>query len=465
MWPFRRPKPPPKKSDVLATQVRVKSITRPLTKQGGSPPPIAMPSQESAIELALQQLLRTNRWSDTLKILELQAPLLLTDEAQTLLRRYIREVRESGAPEAVNIAMYLEAHRLLLERARVVGIQRAWDEFLAIRPAPEKESARAAPSDAQVTMDAVRELLGTETWSDTLNQLIQHQSQLLTDSADQLITALIQLAMQETSPDAIESIKYLELHRALLRDARSIGIDRAWSNFESARSVLNQHRDRDRDAAHGVPPSNQGAMPNPAAVSEALRVLLTTPNWDSTRTYLEMQQGLLLTDLCDLFISQLIAASESDPDPRARRGVVYLELHRRLLRRARREGIPHAWDQFERELLETQQSMSNEQDDGRPSMLHGDTVDLAAANRAIRELISAPSLRQELVVVEARRGVLLTEAAITILSDEADKMERRGTQRDVMAVQILRLQVQLLVRSREVGLEQAWKEYVAARGE
>jgi hypothetical protein len=375
MWPFRRHKPLPKKSDVLATQVRVKSITRPLTKRNSSPPPTL--AGQVPVEAALQRLLGTDSWSETRRVLDYEASALLTDEAQALLHRYVHEVRESGAPEAVNIAMYLEAHRLLLDRARTVGIDRAWDEFLAIRPIPEKDADSGdAPTEAQATMIALRDLLGTDSWTETFEQLLRHQDRLLSDSADQLITALIQLAMQETSPEAMESVRYLELHRALLRDARTLGTERAWSNFEVARAEM----ERERDPQRTMPPVNRGASLNPAAISEALRTLLTTPSWNETRRVLEQQQTLLLNDLCDQFISQLITAAGRDPDPRAARSALFLELHRRLLRRARSEGIPSAWEAFRRDLAQIQ-------DDGekRPSALHGGNADLAAVHRAVRE--------------------------------------------------------------------------------
>ncbi len=210
MWPFHRHKPLPKKQDVLATQVRVKSITRPLTKQSNLNPPPGVAQQISPVESALQQFLRTSSWQETRQVLDRAAPLLLSEDAQTILRRYIQDVRASRMPEAVNIAMYLEAHRLLLERARAIGIGPAWDEFLAIRPVPEKTDEQDPnATEAQATMDALRELLGTETWSQTHAVLIRLRERLLTESADQMLSALIQLAMQESSKEAVESIRYL----------------------------------------------------------------------------------------------------------------------------------------------------------------------------------------------------------------------------------------------------------------
>ncbi len=456
MWPFHRHKPLPKKQDVLATQVRVKSITRPLTKQGNLNPPPGVAQQISPVESALQQFLRTSSWQETRQILDRAAPLLLSEDAQTILRRYIQDVRASRMPEAVNIAMYLEAHRLLLERARAIGIGPAWDEFLAIRPVPEKTDEQDPnATEAQATMDALRELLGTETWSQTHAVLIRLRERLLTESADQMLSALIQLAMQESSKEAVESIRYLELHRNLLRDARTLDIDRAWANFERARQDVERGQETTPLPSGG---SNARATPNPAAVSEALRTLLTTTDWDETRRVLEAQQALLLTDICDIFISQLLVAAQNDPDPRARRGEVYLELHRNLLRHARQDGIPAAWEVFLVDLRRVRQQLDEEP--SKPRVANGQT-DLAAVHRAVRELISAPSRQSERIVLDARRGVLLTDDAVHVITDEADRMERRGTQRDVTAVRQLRHQAKLLTRARDVGIDRAWSEYEA----
>ncbi len=173
-------------------------------------------------------------------MLEREREVLLSDDAIALLDRFIRDVQQSGMGDAAEVARYLAAHRALLLRARQVGVELAWDDFLAAIPSADKETP---PEDAEAEniMMAVKELLGTDTWHETREVFVRDLRHLLTDAAEHLIESLIQLAVQEGTPEAIEGARYLELHLRLLREARHAGPRSRLAAFRCRAAAAGSH--------------------------------------------------------------------------------------------------------------------------------------------------------------------------------------------------------------------------------
>jgi hypothetical protein len=468
MWFFqrKRDKAFEKKDDIQAQDVRPKGVTRPSHQRADTP--TAEMLRRARIDRTLQGFLSADNWEETHDTLVRDRELLLTDEAISVLRDFVQQVREQDQPNAQHMADYLDAHRILLERARIVGIEAAWREFRALRLNEDAEAGNTPDYDdeTQAVIAVLKRLLGTESWHETYAILSEERERLTSVAAEQFLSALIQVARQDTNPQSREGLRYLELHRTLLRELRLLGLETAWANFEQGR------RELDAEVAHRPavgPPSEV------AAVARALRRLLSTNNWADVRQILERDQALLLSEASDRILEDLLINARNDDDPRALKGVVYLGLHRRLIRRAREVGLSQAWSEFESALAEANGRATeilpnpftgeiNTLPELDPDSFLADDVPLEDVTKLVNAFLGAASWDQAHEVLIRHPQELMTEAAISLIEERAEFLYKRGDGRDVYAAHLLDLQATMLRRAREVGIERAWAEFEADRG-
>lgn len=459
MWPFRkqRGKPAPHKQDVLASEVHPKGVTRPHHRL---PDPISTEvAHRVQLDRALHAFMSADNWTATHAVLVRDQALLLSDEALSILADFVEQARQQPQPPgSAGMVAYLEAHRILVSRARRVGIDQAWLEFQAthvqeMRPADHQELASADP-ESQAIGAALKHLLGTESWNETYAAFVRDQALLLTETADQFLSALIQVARQDHSPHGVEGVHYLEMHRTLLREARTHGIDVAWEHFDHTRRQLESSQEQHALPSAGPPHAIE------SAVAAALKALLTTESWADTRKVLEHSQHLLLTDDCDYLLNDLLAAAQRDLDPNATRSAVYLRLHQRLLRMARREGIAVAWRDFE-EALEIASAPDDRSLRSRLSaILPPPQLEVA---EAVQIFLNAASWTEARRILELHQQTLLSAAAVTEIQRRAETLHAQGAGRDLYAARLLKLQARLLQRARTVGINQAWAEFESER--
>jgi hypothetical protein len=440
---FRRrtSKPPPQKADPEAIHIFPKGVTRP---QRAIHDAQSMEMVRRArIERALHLFLSTENWEATRTTLENEKQFLLTDEARSLLVEFIEQTRDSDAPGAERVASYLDAHLMLLDRAREVGIDRAWREFVSTRvvvetPPESPESTQEA--ETQSIVDSLRRLLAARTWSETREVLEREQRLLLTDTADEFLGALMRAASRYDSEEAQDSYDYLRLHRQLLRDARNRGIDPAWVTFQ--RDVRQHESEIERRLLSEL---NGASLTD---VKRSVVALLNTPTWTETRRQLERDKALLLTGAGEFILRDIIRQAEREPT-NARR-LAYLQMHLRLIQLAREEGIDKAWLSFAGALDIT------------------DGIEIAPdpiqrVRNAVRTYLAAASWESAHTTLLRLREDLLGDLAISLISAQADQLEADPSGRNLYAARLLRLQEQLLRRARDVGIERAWGEFEADR--
>lgn len=439
---FRRkrrddPKPASAKSDYEAEDVRIKGATQPkhrAVRPDGTLAPLP------GVERAVQLLLGAGSPEESFAILQQSHEELLSDDAQRILRELVSQA--AGHPEGERMSAYLEAHRVLLEQARDIGVEAAWQQFMAARQAPDPSGAEMMDPESQATINALKQFLGTESWNDTYAILEREQDRLTSEAADQFLSTLIRMAQQDTHPRAAEGVRYLELHLTLLRETRTLGLDQAWERFTVTRQDMPST------------PIATGAQfdADPAAAAAALKSLLTTDSWPDTRAILEQQAEVLLSDTCAQMLGDLVDAARRDPDPRAARSAVYLELHQQLLENARVVGIAEAWHDFESALAKV-----NEQQRQRGGEYPETSPQSIAA--AVNAFLGAAGWVQARFILFTRQRDLLNEDAAALIQAEAERLLARGTGRDLYAANLLRAQSRLLLRARDIGLEQAWEEF------
>ena len=120
---------------------------------------------------ALEQFINTSDWDDARRVAE-QRPELLSDEALALLAESIADYRLS---ERDQVADYLEEHRVVLDRAREVGLDRAFaeaneraQENLARR---QEELSNLRPAEMTGVQAAIWELLDADN-PETLDRIL-----------------------------------------------------------------------------------------------------------------------------------------------------------------------------------------------------------------------------------------------------------------------------------------------------
>ncbi len=435
----RRTKLTPAKSDVQAPDARTKGITRPLPAIEDTQAPQLI--RRAHVERSLQQFLSTENWDQTYEVLVREQNRLLTDEARALLAEFIAQTRDSSAPEAAQVADYLEAHLRLLERAGAVGIEPAWREFRATRIETTAEGQSAdqrAAAETPPAIDALRRLLSARGLSETRAILESESELLLSDIVDEYLATVVRLASRQHTEEGRESAEFLRLHLQLLRDARQEGIARAWQRFERAMNQLDSERQQ-RFARELAGATQED-------VATALRSLLTTTTWDDTRAVLEREHQLLLTSVCDHLLREHIHRMEREPHQA--RHVVYLRMHLRLLQLAREDGIDAAWRQFEAAMGIGAASPPAAAAPDEPALRVRD---------AVRAYLSAASWTSAHLVLLRHRDDLLSELAISLVGAQADQLQANPTARNLYAARLLTLQARLLRRAREIGVERAWE--------
>jgi hypothetical protein len=457
MWFFRRrrAKPGPDKYDVMADDVRPKGITRPLPRMPSEAVHGQLTLHRARINRAVQMLLSAENWSASHEILVTEQTNLLNEEAISILNGFITQAEQSGLPGSNNVASYLRAHRLLLERAIVIGADEAWDEFQARLNTPEGTSDDQR--ETQHTVDTLRRFLSTDSWSETYTILLQEQNHLLTDTADQFLSSLIEVAESSKDPYARDGLRYLNLHRTLLRESRTIGIEQAWLNFEAAR--------QQSTPTEPLQPTDQVTVrgeENTQDIANAIRSLLTTSTWDETRQILERERNLLLSETCARLFTDLIRTTEREHGEHAGRNLVYLKMHQRLLQLARTDGISRAWASFA-EAMGIPYSPESNTIESVPEELSQVDLRLQKIREAVQQFLSASSWTAARDVLYHRRGELLTDMAVALVTAQADQLQARGTERDLYAMRLLYLQAQLLHRAREIGIDRAWDEFEQER--
>jgi hypothetical protein len=450
-----------KKSDVQAEVVRVKGATRPSHQRPDTPS--AQVLRHARIDRALQGFLSAVNWEATHAALVGDQHVLLADDTLAVLREFIAQVRAQNHPNSQQMADYLDAHRLLLERARIIGVERAWNEFRALRLEGEG-GAGGTPLDdpeAQAIVDALRRLLGTDSWNETYAVLLSEHERLATDTAAHFLNALIEAAQHDDTTQAREGVRYLELHRTLLRDLRERGVDAAWEHFERLRKQLESEF-----AATEPPPQTAAEVDQElSAVARALRAFLSVADWREARHILDRDHALLLSEESDRLLSELLDDARRSTDPRAIRGVVNLGLHRRLLRHARAEGIERAWHEFEAALAEAT-GRADIPTTPLPPILFDNAAEPTDENDvpgAVAAFLGATSWDQAYTILRERQHALLTDDAVALLHEKAEALLQRGTGRDLYAARLLDLQATLLRRARAIGIERAWQEFEQER--
>ena len=453
MWFFRkrRAKPGPAKQDILADNVRPKGVTRPLRSQ--QPPPASNAQVEHAVSL----FLNAENWTVTYAVLKDEQQFLLTPEATSLLNTFIQQARSSGQTGAEYVAEYLTAHRNLLDRARQSGIEAAWAEFQLIRLS-EGEATVVPEQSTRESIDVLRQFLSTENWDQTRQVLFAEQQHLLNEVTEHFLTALIHVAEQSDDANADEGRRYLEVHLALLRDARTRGVEAAWEQFNATLPSHSAHQPTTKQQ-ESRPVTDESEI---RAVSRAIRSLLTTTTWDDTRQILEREQRLLLTDTCEKLFSDLINATERDHDEHAARNLVYLKMHQRLLQIARKEGIAIAWSSFIEAMGIDAHPISSTPSFTEEPLTPLD-IQMKSTREAVQSFLSASSWSAAHDILAAKREFLLTDIAIALITAQSDQLQAHGTERDLYATRLLNMQAQLLRRSREAGIEVAWQEFNEAR--
>ena len=296
------------------------------------------------------------------------------------------------------------------------------------------------------------------------------RDRLLSDTADQLLNALIEVAQQDTTPQAREGVRYLELHLKLLHESRRIGIAAAWEQFDRTRREL----EAEMPPARPNDPEEQALLPDAA---RALRTLLNSRSWTESHQIIQHEQRVLLTDTTDRLLDQLLESARKDPDPLSVRGVVYLGLHLRLLRAARRKGVEQAWADFEDALREAHVIPDDAPQPivqtvippppppalAPPAKRIAKDASPAEIAEAVQAFLGASSWAVARDILEQRQAALLTDRAIRLITEQADVLRKRGSGRDLYAARLLQLQAELLRRTQRVGLDRAWAEFEAER--
>ncbi len=156
--------------------------------------------------------------------------------------------------------------------------------------------------------------------------------------------------------------------------------------------------------------SGQGPDADPQAVAHALAALLTTKSWDETRSVLEREQALLLTDTAEHLLNGMIQQAQQSKVSGWEQQANYLMLHLALLQGARMWGIPAAWSAFEATLQQAEQDLSS-----TPQVGEGITFTPKEAELAI-QWVSMSHPRDERRFLEAHPELLNPRMALILES-------------------------------------------------
>lgn len=107
-------------------------------------------------------------------------------------------------------------------------LSKAVEDMAQRRASAQEQAGTPAETEVDVILTVLDSFLQTSSWEEMGIVLEREQALLLSDKADQVLTAIIAQALQ--SNDA-KNARYLRVHRALLRRAREVGIHPALLEF------------------------------------------------------------------------------------------------------------------------------------------------------------------------------------------------------------------------------------------
>jgi hypothetical protein len=107
-------------------------------------------------------------------------------------------------------------------------LSKALEEIAQRRASVQEQMPQPAETEVDAILTVLERFLQTSSWEEMGVVLEREQALLLSDKADQVLTAIVAQALQ--SNDA-KNARYLRIHRALLRRAREVGIHPALLEF------------------------------------------------------------------------------------------------------------------------------------------------------------------------------------------------------------------------------------------
>ncbi len=191
----------------------------------------------NAIAQALNDLLSTQTWGETRRVLEARRDLLLTDAAIRMLLAAAQRAEQAGDTRRRDYDML---HVRLLANARDQGIDAAWATFMQ-EAKPFSSEAPVDPDDD--AGDVFRQWLNTPNYREERRFLERHP-ELLSDASEAALTQIITAITEDKSGDPQkrqQRIEQLNGRRNALRDIRErIDRLRASGRFPDEQSLIVQ---------------------------------------------------------------------------------------------------------------------------------------------------------------------------------------------------------------------------------
>jgi hypothetical protein len=248
----------------------------------------------------LGEFINSEDWEEARRTVE-EHPNLLSDEAQSLLSGNIEDYRKMDRDD---VADYLEEHRVVLQRCREVGVEKAFDEEEQRTEDRERqrieELTKLRPADPTPPQAAVWQWLMTTDPDEVETTLSAHPELAADQAALDYIDALMQ---QAKDAGYLVALDYLSGHHELLRDI------------------------------YELPPTMR-----------ALEAFMAAPTWSESRQILEKNPDLLSDEALQM-VDNVIREAETAGDESTANA---LRTYRQVLQRAREEGIEKAILEAER---------------------------------------------------------------------------------------------------------------------
>lgn len=438
------------------------------------------------IKNAVLAFINAETWSESKRIVEQHQDVLLTDVADQVFASLLAHYTEDA-----NATHTLTAHRAILRQARNEGIDAAFaervnptrvdipTELLArlqqvqteeemtqlledhpeLVPILEQLMQQQTQSPDVVLARILQEWITTNTWSTKQAYLSENQNVLLTDAAEAALERLIQVAEQQNDTNALH---IFTTHHAILHQARSEGIDAAFSEHvqpaQAAPQAAPQPFGSGLSGLESLPPElltrlqqveteeemQQLLEEHPELVSileqiqqtimqeslvmvgEAIQAWVTAETWESSKTYLSEHQDILLNDTAEAALEHMIQRFQENNDANATR---ILASHQTLLRQARSEGIDAAFAEVLSRPYDTQ------------------------TNQAVLAFINANNWSASKGIVEQHQAVLLTDEADQVFADLL--LQYTGNEQ---AIRTLTTHRAILHQARSEGIDAAFAE-------
>jgi len=245
------------------------------------------------------------------RLLEANAKLLLSPEADAALEIQLASGREAGHDEMVEA---IERRQQLLRRCREIGIADAF-----VEAAVDIDTEVVVSDEAQEMATLLLEFVTAPSREASKRVLLANREKLLSDMADGALGVFIEGA--ETAGD--NAAELLQRSRQLLRRCRAIGIDAAFAESEGSRQEVVD-------------------MTMPVDLLSQVLAMVEQPNWASVRGYVSAHPELL-SPATDAALDVVVTAARQGNAPRMRRLLDGLEGLRRTLRRSRDAGVDAAF--------------------------------------------------------------------------------------------------------------------------